>query len=118
MEWATLPVTEMFLRDNQDDSDFSAFVSVRFFDEQKHPLVLMEHLRRSRPDLVPSEAKQHALRFEFDRALATQTLHFGDEARAAFAKVGVPMASARRTAQALHPTNLPVNVKLFPRDTS
>ena len=42
---------------------------------------------------------------------------FGDEARAAFAKVGVLMASARRTAQALHPTNLHVNIKLFPRDT-
>ena len=42
---------------------------------------------------------------------------FGDEARAAFSKVGVLMASARRTAQALHPTNLHVNVALFPRDT-
>ena len=42
---------------------------------------------------------------------------FGDEARAAFAKVDVLMASARRTAQALHPTNLHVNVSLFPRDT-
>ena len=41
----------------------------------------------------------------------------GDEARAAFAKVGVLMASARRTAQALHPTNLHVNAGLFPRDT-
>ena len=47
------------------------------------------------------------------RALQT----FGDEARAAFAKVGVLMASARRTAQALHPTNLHVNTRLFPRDT-
>jgi hypothetical protein len=47
------------------------------------------------------------------RALAS----FGDEARAAFAKVGVLMASARRTAQALHPTNLHVNEGLFPRDT-
>ena len=27
------------------------------------------------------------------------------------------MASARRTAQALHPTNLHVNADLFPRDT-
>ncbi|MEP7283656.1 MAG: ferritin-like domain-containing protein, partial [Rubrivivax sp.] len=36
---------------------------------------------------------------------------------AAFAKVGVLMASARRTAQAMHPTNLHVNEKLFPRDT-
>jgi hypothetical protein len=42
---------------------------------------------------------------------------FGDEARAAFAKVGVLMASARRTAQALHPTNLHVNKALFPNDT-
>ena len=41
----------------------------------------------------------------------------GIEAKAAFAKVGVLMASARRTAQALHPTNLHVNAKLFPRDT-
>jgi hypothetical protein len=24
-EWAALPATEMFLRDNRDDSDFSAF---------------------------------------------------------------------------------------------
>jgi rubrerythrin len=42
---------------------------------------------------------------------------FGDEAKAAFAKVGVLMASARRTAKALHPTNLHVNAGLFPRDT-
>ena len=41
----------------------------------------------------------------------------GDEARAAFAKVGVLMASARRTAQPLHPTNLHVNESLFPHDT-
>jgi hypothetical protein len=41
----------------------------------------------------------------------------GLEARAAFAKVGVLMASARRTAQALHPTNLHVNKSLFPNDT-
>src|SRR6201995_1997766 len=42
---------------------------------------------------------------------------FGNEAKAAFSKVGVLMASARRTAQALHPTNLHVNANLFPRDT-
>jgi hypothetical protein len=33
-EWAALPATEMFLRDNRDDSDFSAFMSVWFFEEQ------------------------------------------------------------------------------------
>jgi hypothetical protein len=27
-EWAALPATEMFLRDNRHDSDFSAFMSI------------------------------------------------------------------------------------------
>jgi hypothetical protein len=169
-EWAALPATEMFLRDNRDDSDFSAFMSVWFFEEQKHSLVLMEYLRRFRPDLLPTEEELHEVRFEFDPAPALETLmlhfcgeirlnhwyrrasewhtepvikviyetlahdearhggaylrymkramqKFGDEAKAAFAKVGVLMASARRTAQALHPTNLHVNERLFPRDT-
>ena len=169
-EWSALPATEMFLRDNRDDSDFSAFMSVWFFEEQKHSLVLMEYLRRFRPELVPTEEELHEVRFEFDPAPALETLmlhfcgeirlnhwyrraaewhtepvikaiyetlardearhggaylrymkralqKFGNEARAAFAKVGVLMASARRTAQALHPTNLHVNARLFPRDT-
>ncbi|MFZ4758328.1 MAG: ferritin-like domain-containing protein [Burkholderiaceae bacterium] len=169
-EWAALPATEMFLRDNRHDSDFSAFMSVWFYEEQKHALVLMEYLRRFRPDLVPSEDELHAVRFEFDPAppLETLMLHFcgeirlnhwyrcasewhtepvikhiyetisrdearhggaylqymkkaiaeaGDSARAAFAKIGLLMASARRTAQALHPTNLHVNKGLFPNDT-
>jgi len=29
-EWAALPATEMFLRDNRNDSDFSAFMSIWF----------------------------------------------------------------------------------------
>ncbi|WP_298234560.1 ferritin-like domain-containing protein [uncultured Azohydromonas sp.] len=169
-EWAALPATEMFLRDNRGDSDFCGFMSVWFFEEQKHSLVMMEYLRRFRPDLVPTEAELHEVRFEFDPAppLETLMLHFcgeirlnhwyrraaewhtepvikaiyetlardearhggaylrymkralaqhGDAARLAFAKVGVLMASARRTSQPLHPTNLHVNEKLFPRDT-
>jgi len=169
-EWSALPATEMFLRDNRHDSDFSAFMSVWFFEEQKHSLVLIEYLRRFRPDLMPSEHELHNVRFEFDPApaLETLTLHFcgeirlnhwyrrasewhtepvikhiykllsqdearhggaylrymkkylvdlGDNARAAFAKIGVLMASAKRTAKALHPTNLHVNQAMFPRDT-
>ena len=82
-EWAALPATEMFLRDNRDDSDFSAFMSVWFFEEQKHSLVLMEYLRRFRPDLVPTEAELHEVRFEFDPAPALETLmlHFCGEIR-------------------------------------
>ena len=58
-EWAALPATEMFLRDNRDDSDFCAFMSVWFYEEQKHSLVLMEYLRRFRPDLLPTEEELH-----------------------------------------------------------
>jgi hypothetical protein len=173
-EWSALPATEMFLRDNRHDSDFSAFMSIWFYEEQKHSLVLQEYLRRFRPDLVPTEAELHNVRFEFDPApeLETLMLHFcgeirlnhwyrraaewhtepvikaiyrlisqdearhagaylrymkraltsrskelGDQARAAFSKIGVLMASARRTPQALHPTNLHVNKDLFPNDT-
>ena len=169
-EWAALPATEMFLRDNRDDSDFSAFMSVWFFEEQKHSLVLIEYLKRFRPDLAPSEAELHAVRFQFDPAppLETLMLHFcgeirlnhwyrcaslwhtepvirriyeiisrdearhagaylqymkraiaqlGDEARAAFAKIGMLMASSSRSGKPLHPTNLHVSKDLFPHDT-
>ena len=65
-EWAALPATEMFLRDNKDDSDFCAFMSVWFYEEQKHALVLIEYLRRFWPELMPSEDELHAVRFDFD----------------------------------------------------
>ena len=82
-EWAALPATEMFLRDNRDDTDFSAFLSVWFYEEQKHSLALMEYLSRFRPDLVPTEAELAAVRFEFDPAPALETLmlHFCGEVR-------------------------------------
>lgn len=173
-EWAALPATEMFLRDNADDSDFCAFMSVWFFEEQKHSLALIEYLRRFRPELVPTEEELHKVRFEFDPAPALETLmlhfcgevrlnhwyrraadwhtepvikaiykiiaqdearhagaylrymkralvhrgkEFGHNARLAFSKIGVLMASAHRTPQALHPTNLHVNKELYPQDT-
>jgi len=82
-EWSALPATEMFLRDNRDDSDFSAFMSVWFYEEQKHALVLMEYLRRFRPELVPTEKELQEVRFEFDPAppLETLMLHFCGEVR-------------------------------------
>jgi len=169
-EWSALPATEMFLRDNIHDSDFSAFMSVWFFEEQKHSLVLIEYLRRFRPELAPTEAELHAVRFQFDPAppLETLMLHFcgeirlnhwyrcasqwhtepvikkiydiisrdearhagaylqymkraietiGDEARTAFAKIGMLMASSSRSGKPLHPTNLHVSKDLFPHDT-
>jgi hypothetical protein len=173
-EWAALPATEMFLRDNRGDSDFSAFMSIWFFEEQKHSLALIEYLRRFRPEFVPTEEELHNVRFEFDPAPAMETLMlhfcgeirlnhwyrrasewhtepvikaiykiisqdearhagaylrymkralvhrgkaFGQQARIAFSKIGVLMASAQRTPQALHPTNLHVNKSMYPDDT-
>jgi hypothetical protein len=82
-EWAALPATEMFMRDFRHDSDFAAFMSVWFYEEQKHALVLMEYLRRFRPEFAPTEAELHAVRFEFDPAppLETLMLHFCGEVR-------------------------------------
>ncbi len=82
-EWSALPATEMFLRDNLHDSDFSAFMSVWFYEEQKHSLVLIEYLQRFRPDLAPTEEELHAVRFHFDPApsLETLMLHFCGELR-------------------------------------
>jgi hypothetical protein len=82
-EWSALPATEMFLRDNRDDSDFAAFMSIWFYEEQKHALVLMEYLARFRPDLAPTQAELDAVRFEFDPAppLETLMLHFCGEVR-------------------------------------
>src|SRR5512144_3167145 len=82
-EWSALPATEMFLRDNRGDDDFSAFMSIWFYEEQKHALVLMEYLRRFRPELVPTEQELHAVRFPFDPAPALETLmlHFCGEIR-------------------------------------
>src|SRR5690606_36083268 len=81
--WSALPATEMFLRDNRHDSDFSAFMSIWFFEEQKHSLVLMEYLKRFRPDLAPTEEELHDVRFDFDPAppLETLMLHFCGEIR-------------------------------------
>jgi hypothetical protein len=82
-EWSALPATEMFLRDNREDSDFSAFMSIWFYEEQKHSLVLQEYLRRFRPELAPTEAELDKVRFEFDPAPALETLmlHFCGELR-------------------------------------
>jgi hypothetical protein len=58
-------------------------MSIWFYEEQKHALVLMEYLRRFRPALVPTEEELHAVRFEFDPAppLETLMLHFCGELR-------------------------------------
>ena len=169
-EWSALPATEMFLRDNQHDSDFSR-LHVDLVLRGTEALAGADGVpARFRPDLVPTEEELHAVRFPFDPAPALETLmlHFcgeirlthwyrcasewhtepvikhiydlisrdearhagaylrymkraieraGDEAKLAFAKIGVLMASSARSGKPLHPTNLHVNEALFPNDT-
>jgi hypothetical protein len=83
LEWSSMPTAEMFLRDNIDDADFSAFISIWFFEEQKHSLVLMEYLRRFAPEFLPTEAELASVRFCFDPAPALDSLalHFCGEIR-------------------------------------
>jgi hypothetical protein len=83
LEWSAMPTAEMFLRDNQHDTDFAAFISIWFFEEQKHSLTLLEYLRRFAPDFLPTEAELAAVRFNFDAAPALESLalHFCGEVR-------------------------------------
>lgn len=83
LEWSSMPTAEMFLRDNQHDTDFSAFISIWFFEEQKHSLALLEYLRRFAPDYLPTEEELAAVRFNFDPAppLDSLALHFCGEIR-------------------------------------
>ncbi len=83
LEWSAMPTAEMFLRDNQEDVDFSAFMSIWFFEEQKHSLVLLEYLRRYAPEYLPTENELAAVRFSFDSAppLESLALHFCGEIR-------------------------------------
>ncbi len=83
LEWAAAPAVAMFLRDNSNDPDFSAFISIWFYEEQKHSLVLLEYLRRFAPDFLPSTEDLQEVNFEFDRAspLESLALHFCGETR-------------------------------------
>jgi rubrerythrin len=78
-----MPTAEMFLRDNQEDVDFAAFISIWFFEEQKHSLVLLEYLRRFAPEHAPTQQELSEVRFQFDSApiLDSLALHFCGEVR-------------------------------------
>lgn len=83
LEWAAAPAVAMFLRDNSTDPDFSAFVSIWFYEEQKHSLALLEYLRRFAPDFFPTMDEFKEVSFEFDPASPLETLgmHFCGETR-------------------------------------
>lgn len=55
LEWSSLPTAKMFLNVGSDQMDFSAFMSIWFYEEQKHSFILMEYLKRFAPNYVPTE---------------------------------------------------------------
>jgi len=82
-ELSALYATEMFLRDFYADIDFCSFISVWFYEEMKHHLVLRKYLERVGE--VVEEAELPRLRLTFDEgpAIETLTMHFCGEQRLA-----------------------------------
>ncbi len=81
LELSSLYAEEMFIRDFYDDIDFCQFISIWYYEEMKHYLVLKEYLGRF--DRAPLEAELASLRISFDRAPwpSTLTMHFCGEQR-------------------------------------
>ena len=68
-------------------------------------------IRRIYELISRDEARHGGAYLRFMRRAIERT---GDEAKRAFAKIGVLMASARRAGKPLHPTNLHVNQRTVP----
>jgi hypothetical protein len=81
-EWSALPATEMFLRDNRDDSDFSAFMSDLVLRGAEALAGADGVPARFRPDSCrPRRAARRPLRVRAGPALETLMLHFCGEIR-------------------------------------
>lgn len=80
-ELSALYAEEMFIRDFYHDTDFCQFMSVWYFEEMKHFLVLKEYLKRF--DMAPTEEEMSKLRITFEPADWRDTLamHFVGEQR-------------------------------------
>ncbi len=76
-----------------------------------HTEPVIKHIYR----LIPRDEARHGGAYlKFMRRAIERS---GAEARRAFAKIGVLMASPNRAGRPLHPTNLHVSKRLFPKDT-
>ena len=82
-ELSALYATEMFLRDFYADIDFCSFISVWFYEEMKHHLVLRKYLERVGEVIEESELPKLRLSFDEGPAIETLTMHFCGEQRLA-----------------------------------
>ncbi|MGH7685918.1 MAG: ferritin-like domain-containing protein [Candidatus Dormibacteria bacterium] len=82
-ELSALYATEMFLRDFYADIDFCSFVSVWFYEEMKHHLVLRKYLERCGEYFEEAELPALRLTFAPGPAIETLTMHYCGEQRLA-----------------------------------
>ena len=82
-ELSALYATEMFIRDFYADIDFCSFISVWFYEEMKHHLVLRKYLERCGSTIEEVELPKLRLTFEPGPAIETLTMHFCGEQRLA-----------------------------------
>ena len=82
-ELSALYATEMFLRDFYTDIDFCSFVSVWFYEEMKHHLVLRKYLEKAGEVIEEAELPKLRLTFSEGPAIETLTMHFCGEQRLA-----------------------------------
>ena len=109
-ELSALYATEMFLRDFYTDIDFCSFVSIWFYEEMKHHMVLRKYLEALRGDLRRGEgAPELRLTFAEGPAIETLTMHFCGEQRlahwyTAFSK-SAPSRCCARSSRSSPPTS-------------
>lgn len=82
-ELSALYATEMFIRDFYADIDFCSFISVWFYEEMKHHLVLRMYLERLGETFEEQELPKLRLTFAPGPAIETLTMHFCGEQRLA-----------------------------------
>jgi hypothetical protein len=82
-ELSALYATEMFLRDFYADIDFCSFISIWFYEEMKHHLVLRRYLETVGETFDDAELPKLRLTFDKGPAIETLTMHFVGEQRLA-----------------------------------
>ncbi len=82
-ELSALYATEMFIRDFYADIDFCSFISVWFYEEMKHHLVLRKYLERCGEHFEEAALPSLRLTFAPGPAIETLTMHYCGEQRLA-----------------------------------
>jgi hypothetical protein len=83
-ELSALYATEMFLRDFYADIDFCSFISIWFYEEMKHHMVLRKYLEHCGQSFdEEKELPRLRLTFAEGPAIETLTMHFCGEQRLA-----------------------------------